>query len=349
MKQTLNAAELSGAPGAMASPKVSVGGAVKGRAAETIGSAGAPADLLTLAELSGEQIRGLFALTARAKADISPWRRALDGKSVVMLFEKASLRTRLTFEVGIAKMGGHAIYFDHSASPIGTREAVKDYAKNLERWVDCIIARVGRHAVLEEMARHSTVPVVNALSDLAHPCQALADFFTLWERWGTLEGKRLAYVGDGNNVCHSLVLCAAKLGVDITVVSAKGFEPQFAVLQEATRCVAGGAKIRVTSDPAHIAGHDAVYTDVWVSMGQDAQTDQRLAHFEDYQVNASLMARAGKEALFMHCLPAKRGYEVTDEVIDSAASIVYDQAENRMHTQNALLLHMLAGERLGGA
>jgi ornithine carbamoyltransferase len=306
--------------------------------------AGGPSDLLTLAEMSGDEVRGLFGLAARMKADISPWRRALDGKSVVMLFEKASLRTRLTFEVGIAKMGGHPIYYDHSGSPIGQREAVKDYAKNLERWVDCIIARVNRHAVLEEMAANSRVPVVNALSDLAHPCQALADFFTLQEKWGTLEGRKLAYVGDGNNVCHSLVVCAAKLGVDITVITAKGFEPQFAVLQEAARVAEGtGSKIRVTHDAGAVAGHDAVYTDVWVSMGQDAQTEQRRAFFEDYQVNAGVMARAGKDALFMHCLPAKRGFEVTDEVIDSANSIVYDQAENRMHVQNALLVGMLGG------
>lgn len=307
----------------------------------------APTDLLTLSELESDHLRALFALAARAKADISPYRKALDGKSIVMLFEKASLRTRLTFEVGIAKMGGHAIYYDHSASPIGQREAVKDYAKNLDRWVDCIIARVGKHAVLTEMAQHASVPVINALSDLAHPCQALADFFTLQEKWGTLEGKKLAYVGDGNNVCHSLILAAAKLGVSITVVAAKGFEPQFSVLQEATRTINGtSTKIRVTSDPAHIAGHDAVYTDVWTSMGQDAQAEARTAFFEDYQVNAAMMARAGSHALFMHCLPARRGQEVTDQVIDSPNSIVYDQAENRMHAQNALLLHMLAGIEL---
>lgn len=329
--------------GAIATPKLAVPVA---RSAALGASAAAPADLLTLSELSGDQIRGLFALAARTKRDITPYRKALDAKSIVLLFEKASLRTRLTFEVGIAKVGGHPIYYDHSASPIGQREAVKDYAKNLDRWVDCIIARVNKHPVLDEMARHSRVPVINALSDLAHPCQALADFFTLHERWGTLEGKKLAYVGDGNNVCHSLLLAAAKLGVSMTVVTARGFEPQFAVLQEATRTITNGATIRVTSDPAAVAGHDAVYTDVWVSMGQDAQTDQRLAHFEDYQVNEAMMGRAGANSLFMHCLPAKRGLEVTDGVIDSANSVVYDQAENRMHTQNALLLHMLAGVEL---
>ncbi|MEZ6235193.1 MAG: ornithine carbamoyltransferase [Phycisphaerales bacterium] len=306
----------------------------------------APADLLTLAEMDGDHLRALFALTARLKADITPYRRALDARSIVMLFEKPSLRTRLSFEVGIAKLGGHPIYFDHAASPIGQRESVKDYAKNLERWVDCIIARVKHHSVLQEMAAHSSVPVINALSDLAHPCQALADFFTLQERLGTLEGKKLAFIGDGNNVCHSLIMAAAKLGVSITVVAAKGFEPQFSVLQEATRCISADAKIRVTSDPAHIAGHDAVYTDVWVSMGQDAQTEARNAFFEDYQVNDAMMARAGSNALFMHCLPAKRGQEVTDSVIDSPNSVVYDQAENRMHVQNALLLHMLAGIEL---
>lgn len=328
---------------AVASPKIPIAGATAGGSIGAAIRGGPPSDLLTLAELDGGRIRALFELAASVKADIRPWRRSLDGKSAVLLFEKASLRTRLTFEVGMARLGGHPVYYDHAASPIGQRESVKDYARNLDRWVDCVIARVNRHAVLEEMAQHSSVPVINALSDLAHPCQALADFFTLREHLGTLEGKRLAYVGDGNNVCHSLIMGAALLGVDITVVTAKGFEPQFSVLQEATRALAGGATIRVTSDPAHIAGHDAVYTDVWVSMGQDAQTDQRHAFFEDYQVNAAMMARAGSDALFMHCLPARRGREVTDEVIDSARSVVYDQAENRMHVQNALLLHMIGG------
>ncbi len=190
-------------PAHVASPKAALAGAAKAaitsavRGADEAGAIGAPADLLTLSELSGEQIRGLFTLAQRVKADITPYRRALDGKSVVLLFEKASLRTRLTFEVGIAKMGGHPIYYDHSGSPIGVREAVKDYAKNLDRWVDCIIARVNKHAVLEEMARHSSVPVINALSDLAHPCQALADFFTLWERWGTLQASAWRTWGTG--------------------------------------------------------------------------------------------------------------------------------------------------------
>lgn len=304
-------------------------------------------DLISIADLTGDEIRALHDLAADVKADIRPYRAALDGRSVVMLFEKPSLRTRVSFEVGIARMGGIPMYFDHAQQRIGERESVKDYAKNLERWVDCIIARVYSHQVLVEMARHAAVPVVNALCDVEHPCQALADFFTLRERLGTLDGARLAYIGDGNNVCHSLLLTAAKLGVDMTIITPKGFEPQFEVLHRAQPDqIATGARITVTNDPEAIRGHHAVYTDVWVSMGQAHQASLRESNFTPYLVDAELMREAGMGidggAMFMHCLPAKRGVEVTDDVIDSDRSIVYDQAENRLHVQNALLLAFLA-------
>lgn len=299
-------------------------------------------DLLSIADLDAREISALFDSAAATKADPSLLRGTLAGKSVIMLFEKASLRTRVSFEVGIAKMGGHPMYFDHSAQRIGQRESVKDYAKNLERWVDCIIARVHDHKVLVEMAAETRVPVVNALSDLEHPCQALADFFTLREKFGSLRGLRLAYVGDGNNVCHSLILTAATFGVDITAITPQGFEPQFSVLKTALdKAKISGSTITVTNKLSAVEGHNAVYTDTWVSMGQDKQASDRHAAFEGYTVDEALMARAStgleSPAVFMHCLPAHRGVEVTDRVIDSPQSLVYDQAENRMHVQNALL------------
>jgi ornithine carbamoyltransferase len=308
-------------------------------------------DLLTLTDITREDILDLFKTAKRCKANIKPFRKSLDGKTVVLLFEKASLRTRLSFETGIGLLGGRSIYMDHSAQRIGEREATKDYGRNLERWLDCVIARVYSQRAVEELAGFCDVPVINALSDRFHPCQGLADLFTLWERPGGLEGVRLAWVGDGNNVCHSLMHAASMLGVDMTVITPRGYEPAPEVVQE---CLAyakqHGGTLSFSHDPAAVEGHHAVYTDVWVSMGQADQANERRAAFADYTVNAPLMALASKGvtgkrfphgSLFMHCLPAQRGVEVTDEVIDSPASIVYDQAENRMHAQNALLIHLL--------
>ncbi|MBX3316969.1 MAG: ornithine carbamoyltransferase [Phycisphaeraceae bacterium] len=307
------------------------------------------ADLLTLDELGGEGVRQIFETAAAMKATPGEFRGVLSGKSVIMLFEKPSLRTRVSFEVGVARLGGHAMFYDHGSVKIGERESVKDYAKNLERWVDCIVARVFKHNILEELAFYSSKPVVNALSDMHHPCQALADFFTLRERVGSDESLKLAYVGDGNNVAHSLILAGAMLGSHLTIVTPPGFEPQFDVLRRAmAHAQKSGAKITVTNDVEAVEGHDAVYTDVWVSMGQASQQAFRLAAFQGYQVDAELMALASKgrpmPAFFMHCLPANRNIEVTDEVIDSASSVVYDQAENRMHVQMALLAKLM-GQR----
>lgn len=299
--------------------------------------------LLTIDQLTGEQIKQILALAAKVKANPKAYAGALAGTSVTMLFEKPSLRTRMSFEIGLTKLGAHVVYLDHSKSRLGQREAVKDYAKNLERWTDAIIARVFSHGVLSEMDLHASIPVINALSDLEHPCQALADMQTLIEKFGSLDGLKVAYVGDGNNVCHSLMLACAKLGVSFTAVTPKGFEPQFQVVKAAIKAAGEtGATITISRDVKDIKGHHAVYTDCWVSMGQEHQSGLRGGVFTHLQVDDEVMAIASQgldePAVFMHCLPAHRGEEVTDEVIDSGDSLVYEQAENRMHAQNALML-----------
>ena len=314
-------------------------------------------DLLTLSTLDASQIEELFLTAATTKRDITPFRRALDGKTIILLFEKPSLRTRVTFEVGPGKMGAKTIFFDHSKERVGAREAVKDYGRNLERWVDAIVARVFSQDVLEELAAHCNVPVINALSDSFHPCQALADYFTLCEKvagkggikagLAKLRGFKLAYVGDGNNVCASLMHGAAKLGVHLTIICPKGYQPEQPVLDEARAIAAQtGGTITVSHDPAAVKDAQAVYTDTWVSMGDEAEKVKRMGAFAKFRVDEKLMetaANGGPDPFFMHCLPAHRGAEVTDAVIDAPTSIVYDQAENRMHVQNALLLHMLGG------
>jgi len=311
-------------------------------------------DLLTLSDLTSSQILQLYKTAAAVKKDVGPYRRVLDGKTVVLLFEKASLRTRISFETGINKLGGTSLYMDHSSQRIGERESAKDYAKNLERWIDCIVARVYSQRAVDDLALYAKIPVINALSDRFHPCQGLADLFTLWERPGSLDGVRLAWIGDGNNVCHSLMHAATLLGVDTTVVTPRGYQPSADVVDQClTYAKDAGSMLTFSHDPAAIEGHHAVYTDVWVSMGQTDQANERRAAFADYAVTPELMAVASRGldenkrfpdgSLFMHCLPAQRGVEVMDEVIDSPASIVYDQAENRMHAQNALLIHLFGG------
>jgi len=308
-------------------------------------------DFLTLSSLTREQIGELFETASRVKKNITPYAAALSGKTIILIFEKPSLRTRVTFEVGPSKMGAHAMYFDHGRERIGARESVKDYAKNLERMVDCIVARVYSQEVLEELALHAKIPVINALSDLHHPCQALADYFTLAERLGgpgapiaALRGLKLAYIGDGNNVCNSLMHGAALLGCDLTVITPEGFAPEESIVEECVKLAcASGARLLITTDPTAVKDAAAIYTDTWVSMGDEDQKIKRMAAFSNYRVDERLMALAGPQTLFMHCLPAHRGAEVTDAVIDSARSVVYEQAENRMHVQNALLLHTLGG------
>ncbi|MGD9690777.1 MAG: ornithine carbamoyltransferase [Phycisphaerales bacterium] len=302
-------------------------------------------DLVTSASLTEEDLRLLLETAASTKRDIAPFRHALDGRSVVLLFEKPSLRTRLTFEVGVHRLGGQAIYYDHAKERIGQRETTKDYAKNLERWVAAIVARTYAQATVEQLAVHARIPVINALSDAYHPCQALADVLTLHERFGKLRGLRVAYIGDGCNTAVSLMHLCPRLGVELMVITPAGYEPPAAETGFAMGlAMERGTRLSVSNDPRDVSvagGVDAVYTDTWVSMHLEHESDARERAFAPYQVNATLMSRAAPHAVFMHCLPAHRGEEVTDDVIDSPRSLVYEQAENRLHAQNAVLLHTI--------
>jgi ornithine carbamoyltransferase len=304
-----------------------------------------PRDLLSAHDLSSHEIHALFNLTAMLKQRPSDFRSALAGRQMVMFFEKPSLRTRLTFEAGMDSLGGSTFFVDQTSSRIDARESLSDIAHNLERWIDLIVLRTYRHSTIEDMAAHADIPVINALSDLEHPCQALADLFTLQEHFGDLAKIHLAYVGDGNNVSHSLLLAGAALGSSISIATPAGHAPLAAIV-EAAEAVAEetGAAINIYTDPREaVAGADAVYTDVWASMGQENEANSRSALFAPYQVNAQLMQGAASHALFMHCLPAHRGWEVTDEVIDAPNSGVFDQAENRLHIQKAILMWLLGG------
>ncbi len=300
-------------------------------------------DLLSLAEFSSVEVQAVLDLALAMKKSPAKYANTLQGKSCILLFEKPSLRTRISFEVGIAKLGGHCIYMDHSTQRLGQRESVHDYGKNLERWVSCIIPRVFEHVTLTKMAAASRVPVVNALCDMHHPCQALADLLTLRECCGDFRGMKVAYVGDGNNVCHSLMHGCVLNSASVVAITPKGFEPNAEIVKECRRIgESTGAEVTVTNSLDAVADCDAIYTDVWASMGtsQD-EAGRRMKTFAKYQVNAALMTKTGKDTIFMHCLPAHRGVEVTDEVLDGPASVVYQQAENRMWAQMALLALIL--------
>ena len=296
-------------------------------------------DLLTGAEWSPAHTRELLAITSDIKANPSNYADTLRGKFLALIFEKPSLRTRVTFEVGIQSMGGHVVFLDHTQARLGERESIADVARNLERWVHGIVARVYEQRVLEEMAATTEIPVVNALSDKFHPCQALADYFTLEEKFGSLKGLRLAYVGDGNNVCHSLLYLAARLGVNLRIATPENYAPDADVIADSKRVAKETkAKIELFTDPREaVEDVQAVYTDSWTSMGFEAEEKVRSEVFKPYQVNRKLMTVAGREALFMHCLPAHRGYEVTAEILDGSRSVVLDQSENRMYVQKAIL------------
>ena len=303
-------------------------------------------DLCSICDLSVADAR-LILDTARAvKAQPELYRHALDAKQLVMIFEKDSLRTRMTFEVGINTLGGSPIFIDQTTSRLGARETLADVAHNLERWVDVIVLRTFAHETITRMAEYSRVPVINALSDIEHPCQALTDIFSLEEHFGDLHGLNIAYVGDGNNVAHSLMLAAVLMGANITLATPNGYGPKTEFLAAAERIAAGSSGTRgtfahTTDQFAAVTGADAIYTDAWASMGQEHEAEVRQKIFLPYQVNRDLMALAAPHAVFMHCLPAHRNEEVTDEVIDSAHSIVFEQAENRMHVQKAILLLLL--------
>ncbi len=301
-------------------------------------------DFCSTSDLSPAEIRAILDLAHNVKANPSNYRWSLDALQMVMFFEKASLRTRLTFETAINTLGGSAIFVDQTKSPLGERESLADMARNLERWTSLIVLRTYSHETITEMALYSKVPVINALSDLEHPCQALADFMTLEERFGTAKGLKFTYVGDGNNVCHSLMLTAALLGAHCTIATPRKYSPKAEIVAQAQDIAnATGGTLTFTQDPViAVTGADAVYTDVCTSMGFEHEETKRAPIFKPYQVNEALMAYAKPEAVFMHCLPARRNAEVTDAVLDGPQSIVFDQAENRMHAQKALLL-MLAG------
>lgn len=294
-------------------------------------------------DLTLDDLRLLFDLSERVKAAPGQYAQVLRGKQLAMIFEKPSLRTRTTFEVGITSLGGFAVYLEHTKPRLGEREAVKDIARNLDRWVNGIVARTFLHESVLELASNCSIPVINALTDLYHPCQALADFFTLHEKFGELKGLKLAFVGDGNNVCHSLMIQGAKLGMSVRVATPPGYEPKQEMLEQArAAALETGASIEAFHDPVQaVEGSHAVYTDVWTSMGQEYAAHLRNQVFASYRVTKELMAAADPGALFMHCLPAHRGQEVTDEVIDSPQSIVYDQAENRLHAQKALMILLM--------
>jgi ornithine carbamoyltransferase len=304
---------------------------------------------LSAADLSRPEAEALLGRAAKLKAEWHAGGRGahpglpLLGKTLGLVFEKPSLRTRVAFEAGMAQLGGHGSYLSANDIDMGGRESVPDVARNLSRWVQAIAARVFRHATVENLARHASVPVINALSDREHPCQALADMLTLRERFGRLQGLRLAYLGDGNNVCHSLMLLGASLGVSTAVGCPPDYRPDPEILALAERIAADNdAAITVSSSPFEAAADaDALYTDVWASMGQEHEAARRRPVFQPYQVNARLMAEARSEAVFMHCLPVHRGEEVSEAVIDGPRSVVFDQAENRLHVQKALILTLL--------
>ena len=291
-------------------------------------------------DLAQDELVALLELTQQVKATPARFSQSLKGQYLSLLFEKPSLRTRITFELAIKQLGGDSVL---TTGPIGDREPLKDVARNLDRWTNGIVARTFSQQTIDELAQWSELPVINALSDRYHPCQALADIFTLQEHFGDLAGLKLAFVGDGNNVAHSLMLSALRMGMNFSIATPQGYEPDAEIVAQA-QALAGvsGAQLAISNDPSEaVSGAQAVYTDVWASMGYEHEQDERLADFAQFQVNQKLLAQAGDDAVFLHCLPAKRGQEVTDEVIESDQSVVFDQAENRLHVQKALLLMLI--------
>jgi ornithine carbamoyltransferase len=297
-------------------------------------------DFIRDLDLSQDELLALLDLTQQVKSNPARFAKALSGRYLSLLFEKPSLRTRITFELAIKQLGGDAVL---STGPIGDREPLKDVARNLDRWTNAIVARTFSHQTIEDLAHWSSVPVINALSDRFHPCQALADIFTLQEKFDDLRDRKLAFVGDGNNVANSLMLTALRMGMNFSIGTPRGYEPDAEIIAQAEALAAvSGARLVITNNPVEaVQNAQAVYTDVWTSMGQENEQGKRLSDFAEYQVNQTLFAEASADAVFLHCLPAKRGEEVTDEVIECAQSVVFDQAENRLHVQKALLLMLI--------
>lgn len=300
-------------------------------------------DFIAIHDLTLYQFSQILDLTDQVKKHPARYRSKLKDKSLAMIFEKPSLRTRMTFQVGITQLGGSGIYLSPSDIKIGGRETIYDVGKNLERWVDIVMIRTFAHTNVTELAEASQIPIINGLSDLLHPCQAMADFFTIKENRRDLTNFKLAYVGDGNNVCHSLIFAAAKAGSQVSVATPAGYKPDAEIMRKAEeQGKETGFTLNVTNDPHQaVEDADAVYTDVWASMGQEQEKEKRSNTFAPFQVNRDLMEKAKPDALFMHCLPAHRGEEVSNDVIDSPQSVVFDQAENRLHVQKAIMLLLL--------
>jgi ornithine carbamoyltransferase len=300
-------------------------------------------DFLSIRDFTPLQIRYLLALARQIKATPDAYRQALAGKTLAMIFEKPSLRTRVSFDVGIHQLGGFALYLSPAEINLGKRESVYDVAKNLERMVQGVMIRTFAHEIVEDMAEYAAIPIINGLTDYSHPCQALADYLTLWELKGRISGLKLAFIGDGNNVAHSLMFAGAQLGADVAIATPPGFEPKAdAIVWAQERGRETGGRCTITNDPWQaVSGADAIYTDVWTSMGQEKQAENRRAIFLPYQVNRELFAAAKPDAVFLHCLPAHRGDEVTNDVIDSPRSVVFQEAENRLHAQKAIMLKLM--------
>ena len=300
-------------------------------------------DFVSIRDFSPQEMQDLLLLGRQIKAYPDVYSEALKGKTLAMIFEKPSLRTRVTFDVGIQQLGGFSLYLSPAEINLGQRESVYDVAKNLERMVQCIMIRTFAHAIVEQMAEYAGIPVINGLTDYSHPCQAMGDFLTMWEVKGRLEKLKVAFVGDGNNVAHSLLFAGAQLGADVFVATPPGYEPKAnAIAWASERARDTGGSCQITNDAKEaVAAADVVYTDVWASMGQEADAAKRLNVFRNYQVNAELFACAKRDAIFMHCLPAHRGEEVTNDVIDSPRSVVFQQAENRLHIQKAIMLELM--------
>jgi ornithine carbamoyltransferase len=300
-------------------------------------------DFLSVRDMSTKEILETFSLARKMKANRKKYSKALQGKTLALIFEKPSLRTRTSFDVGIQQLGGFSLYLSPAEINLGKRESVYDVAKNLERMVQGIMVRTFAHQIVVDMAKHASIPVINGLTDYSHPCQAMADFLTIQEKKKKLKGLKLCYVGDGNNVAHSLMFAGARLGVNVTVACPSGYEPNTTATEQAMDDArATGARIEVVYDPLEgVKSADIVYTDVWASMGQEAEAEERKKIFLPYQVNKGLMSKAKRDAIFMHCLPAHRGDEVTDEVIDSPQSVVFDEAENRLHAQKAIMYQLM--------
>lgn len=306
----------------------------------------AATSFLSVADITNRQWEGLFDLTRRIKASPADFSTRLAGKSLAMIFQKSSTRTRVSFEVGMYQLGGQALFLSGSDIQLGRGETIADTARVLSRYVDGIMARTFAHSDVEDLARYGSIPVINGLTDLLHPCQAVADFFTLSEVFADLEGRKLAYVGDGNNVAHSLLLGAPGVGMNIAVATPEGFEPEAAIVTKARQLAEeAGTSIELVGEPAAaVMDASAVYTDVWASMGQEEEAAERLGAFSGFTVDESLMARARPEAVFLHCLPCHRGEEVSAAVADGPQSRIFDEAENRLHAQKAIMLWLMAGE-----